>query len=85
MVCYREAMLSMDGEAAGGLLVRQVRVTPCSHQPRFLSQKTFFVRSICRDARGSVWNIRPLSILTGGSKRKQKICLKSPLLDILIY
>ena len=26
MVCYREAMLSMDGEAAGGLLVRQVRV-----------------------------------------------------------
>ena len=27
MVCYREAMLSMDGEAAGGLLVRQVRVT----------------------------------------------------------
>ena len=40
-------MLSMDGEAAGGLLVRQVRMEPVIKLDFFLSkQNTSFVRAV---------------------------------------
>ena len=58
-------MLSMDGEAAGGLLVRQVRL---GGERPICGNKI----SIYRDARGSAWNIPPLLTLTGDRKSKEK-------------